>query len=629
MKSWLPIYGLAVSCIIILCYLYFAKRYVEPFASSVPVSNISKPTDEIFLMARQNPIETFTSYKATNWYRYTQDGFTYEDAQKVCESVDATLADLTVPTNASNLSLQVALDLSGHWCAAGWTKGSSTIAYFPVNDTSSVNKCIPTVDDINVITSTNCAADPAPGKFCVPNVRGFGKYKPSNGKAYAICMGPKPPNPTALVNYFNRLSYSMYSDELMVYLTTGQDSTNVYVSDIFPVQFTPSQAFNALVNTSFNPQDARRWLVRNYQVVANVLTAPSNESVAINEPKLLLKAPDNEATRTAWSNSSVEQSCVTLEAVYTEMNTQLKTLTELFSDLSGVVQKMIIAKGENALLQTTVTKVCIEASSDKVKSSACNRLLTLDYDLFYRNTSNDPYRQTNLITNLETLNLALRVRECEIQQALGSLQQILTVFKTNSRCATTLANLKTKYKDNMVPRISIPAGSIIQSNGSLKNSRGAVVAPPNTVALSGQIVAGSIVQGDGSIKTSNLGSTIAPPGTVLLTGEKQISCNVLFNNDGTVWDGTGSTPTDGAAPNTAFKIGRDIPYNSVDSLKLKLEEISPFFTGPQYAALANTVINQLSIMIRTPLPTEYSFVGQITKAVNDALNLITTTVVKM
>ena len=638
MKSWLPIYGLAVCSIIILCYLYFVKRDVEPFASSVPVSNITTSTDEIFLMATQNdksPIDLYTSYNPTNWYDYTQDGYTHAEAQRICESVGATLADLTsttlptttssTPTTVSNPSLQTALDLSGHWCAAGWTKGSSTIAYFPVNDTKSRNKC--SISHADIITSTDCA-DPASGKFCVPTRKGFGKYKPSNGKAFAICMGPKPSNPTAAVNYFNQSSYSMYSDDLIAYLTTGQDPTNTYQTDIFPVQFTPSQAFKALANTSFIPQNARQWLVRNYQVVANVLTPPSGESVAINEPKLLLQAPDNEATKTAWSTSSVEQSCIRLQAVYNVMHTQLTTLTTLFSDLSGVVQKMTNAKGENALLQTTVTQVCIEAAPGTLKNSACNRLLTLDYDLFYRNTSNDPYTQTNLITNLESLNLALRVRECEIQQALGSLQQILMVFSTTPTCVTTLATLIDEHGDNMIPRITISAGSIVQSNGSLKDTRGKTVAPPATVAVTGQVVAGSIVRADGSIINSTQTTVVAPPGTVLMSGKRQISCNVLFNNDGTVWDGNGSTPIDGAAPNTAFKIGRDIPYNSVESLKIKLEEISPFFTGEQYASLANTVINQLSLTVRTPLPTEYSFVEQITTAINDSLKLITTTLQK-
>ena len=42
-----------------------------------------------------------------------------------------------------------------------------------------------------------------------------------------------------------------------------------------------------------------------------------------------------------------------------------------------------------------------------------------------------------------------------------------------------------------------------------------------------------------------------------------------------------------------------------------MQEISPFFSSAQYASLVSDVLNQLSVTLRTPLPTEYGSVGGI------------------
>ena len=97
-----------------------------------------------------------------------------------------------------------------------------------------------------------------------------------------------------------------------------------------------------------------------------------------------------------------------------------------------------------------------------------------------------------------------------------------------------------------------------------------------------------------------------------------IDCGTYFNEDGSY----NSNPTKFSAPTTAFKIGREIEYNDVDLLKLSLQEISPFFSGNQYASLISGVLNQLSITLRTPLPTEYSNVEAINNNTAQAVTYI-------
>jgi hypothetical protein len=534
-------------CIFVILFLVYMFKGIEKFTNPVVISNIDMKPSEIFLVATDpgnngGPIIFISS--PPDSYLYSTKGYTYDQAEAACEAIgpDVHLADLTtLSTSPSRLSLQVALDLSANWCAAGWTKNDSSYAYFPMSDFTA-HRCT-----LRTGTSTSTST-PNSGQYYLPQTKGFGVYNPgAGGKAFAICVGPKPGSeysPVARVNPFNANSYSMYNSAMMTYLETGVDSSNQYNNDIFPVTFTNAQAYTALMSANYNLSNARQWLINNYGSAAT-----GNDTLNSQ-----LYTPETASIKTAWetTSSTADANCRSLSDVYNTMDTALTSLKTLFHDLSGTVQNIIIAKSQNSILQTTIANICTN-TLDPLKSVACGRLLSLDFDIFYRNKSSDPYVQDNAITSLEELNYQLRIRECEIQQALGTLQKILNVFDTNSGCSTTLSNLTTKYKNNLIVT--------------------------------------------GSSDTTG----------------KPINCDTYFNSDGSF----SSQQTSYSAPATAFKIGREIEYNDVDTLKLNLQEISPFFSGNQYASLISGVLNQLSITLRTPLPTDYANV----EAINNNTNL--------
>ena len=545
---------LLAGCIIcVLIAIYFSKE-VEQFTNPVVVSNINKTPSEVFLVA-PNP-RSFSINSAPDSFSYATTGYTHAEAIKACEAVGpgVQLADLTTLANSpSGLSLQVALDLSANWCAAGWTANDSTYAYFPMSNFTS-NKCALPINSPN--KSPSVTTTPSAGMFSLPTAKGYGVYNPgTTAKAFAICVGPKPggeSTPVATVNKFNANTYSMYNTAMISYLQTGVDTLNKYNSDNFPIPFTDAQVYVALQKNSYNVANARSWLITSYGTAATTSTDPLNAS-----PDARLYTPEASSVKNSWETNTINQNCTALTEIYNNMDSALSSLKTLFQDLSGNVKNIINSKTENGILQTTIVNICTN-TSNSLKSAACGRLLSLDFDIFYRNNSTDPYVQNNAITNLDQLNYSLRVRECEIQKSLGSLQQVLTAFGQTPGCATTLSNLTAKYKNNM-------------------------------------------------IVTESTNSDVTP-----------IDCGTYFNEDGSY----NSNPTKFSAPTTAFKIGREIEYNDVDLLKLSLQEISPFFSGNQYASLISGVLNQLSITLRTPLPTEYSNVEAINNNTAQAVTYI-------
>jgi len=560
---------LFISIILVLFIAYYFNKYLEPFINPVVVSNLSVNPDEIFLVAT-NP-ESFNIKNRPDTFNYNGTGVTYSDALKACTNVGpgVTLANLSaIATSPSKLSLNVAIDLSANWCAAGWVVESATtnLAYFPMTDFVSY-KC-------QLNNSTNASvtgATPTAGKFFLPSssisgtTYNYGTYNPGpNGKAFAICVGPKPPLPTAKINPFNNNTYSMYNDSLMTYLKTGVNSSDPYNNDIFPVTFTDTQVYKALKNATppYNATSARNTLIANY-------TADTNSATS-NNLNTEIQALENPTIASNWNTNSYTQSCGSLAAIYSSMDSSLTSLTNMFSDLSGTVTNMISAKEENGILQTTIANICIgQQGTTTSVSAACSRLLSLDYDILYRNKSMDGYTQTNTITDLDSLNYALRIRECEIQQSLGSLQEILTIMN----CPNTLNSLTTKYKNNIIvtdatsnTHQAINCTTYFNKDGSFSQNETAYSAP-----------SGTYKDTDGTIKTNT----------------------------------------------SAFKIGREIEYNPVDKLKISLQQISPFFSGNQYSSLMSDVLNQLSVTLRT-VPQDYSNLQKTARNTNTNMGMIET-----
>jgi hypothetical protein len=348
----------------------------------------------------------------------------------------------------------------------------------------------------------------------------------------------------------------------MKYLQTGDSESNPYNKDIFPVNFTDAQVFTELqyATPPYNLESTRQNLIAKYST-----DTTSTTSNTLNQRLRDLETP---SVTSSWTTNSQAQSCTALSEIYEQMNSSLIALKSLFSDLSGTVFNMIKAKEENAVLQTTIQQICVgpQASSARI-SAACSRLLSLEYDILYRNKSLDEFTQTNTITDLESLNYALRIRECEIQQALGSLEEILI----NLNCpSSTLTTLRREYKNNTVVRS--PA-----------------IAATSTTPARAQITA-------------------------------PINCDTYFNRDGSV----SINRTEFSAPNSAFKIGRDIDYNPVERLKVSLQQISPFFSGTtQYSSLLSDVLNQLSVTLRK-IPQDYSDITEVAKNTSNNVGIIET-----
>lgn len=96
----------------------------------------------------------------------------------------------------------------------------------------------------------------------------------------------------------------------------------------------------------------------------------------------------------------------------------------------------------------------------------------------------------------------------------------------------------------------------------------------------------------------------------------------------------GCSMTDGTGPiaECAYKdlgsgigstqVMKDLDVNSEEFLKLRLKEIAPYFTSPNYRELAAGIINQLSLTIRLPSLNDFDSSNQNWKAVKDRIDSI-------
>jgi hypothetical protein len=538
----LLILGIVIFIVLFIALIY---RKSEPFANSVVVSNITSNPDEIFLVAPNTG--NFKTNDAPDKFSYSANGFTYKQAEDACLSFGGRLADLnTVAASPSKLSVNVAKDLSANWCAAGWTASSTEYAYFPMTDFT-YTKCRLS----NSVTNGTTSETPGPGKFYLPTTTGMGVYKPVDGKAFAICVGKKPPLlETNKVHKFNNSSYSMYNENMMTFLRRGINLSNPYEDDIFPIEFTDAQVYNALqqVSPAYNISKARKWLITQYNTAATTATDPLNSN---------LYTAETNTERDQWENQPAERTCNALSSVYLQMDTQLTQLKTLFNNLNENVKDIIATKNDNGNIQSVVASICQTASKQSIESKACMRLLSIDYDILYKNKSADSNIQKNTIVDLNGLNFALRMRECEIQESLGNLQLILNEYPSNTTCSSTSSTLRTKYKDNLVM----------------------------------------------------VNNVLTP-----------INCRMYFDEYGEVTNIKNSIHS---APDKAFKIGTDIPYNKVDVLKLSIQEISPYFTSLQYKNLVSDVLNQLSVTLRSRLPEQFFSIKEIIPNTNSKINSIT------
>jgi hypothetical protein len=457
--------GICVSILILYVVFLKEKEGFNTFNENVDYTSYFK---EVFLVAPDqfgnvnNYVELYGTINPVNPY-------THDEAVAVCKEYGGDLATLDQLTKATH-------KLGANWCPGGWVKDTKTTLYYPMQ----VNGTCGIANDLSGV------------KQMTPYINGI--------RGYPICYAVKPPNPTRFVRYFNRLNYNMISTDMLNRVINSS-------GDIFSIVFSPSQGYYALEQNEYDAVAARNALK------VDITRAAYNAAILAKTGRI----PQTDAEKT--SNAS-QASCSDLTATKADFETKLTELQSSFNDLSGAVYAAISAKDENTnYIQSQITSICKSPPQDRPGvADACARLLSLDYDIFYRNLDPTGKTQRNLITDLETINMELAMQECLLQENFGALQMLMdAICPDSTRTWNMLGN--------------------------------------NT--MNNQI----------------------------------ISC---------------SYPSDRSAiPDSAFKVGSDIQMNMVGLFKYNLEQISPYFNTDKYTSLITSVLNQLSMTMRTPLPEQY------------------------
>lgn len=399
----------------------------------------------------------------------------YRDAAATCANISgpwgvgqlATLDQLTKATNR----------LGADWCPGGWVKDDTSKLYYPMQKNG----------------TCGIASDLSGVKNITPYTGNLG---------YAVCYAVKPPNvpiPTPYIRDFSHTDYSMVGAAAINFITAGNGA------DLYPLVFSISQAYWALEQNGYDIAKARDAL----KISATRLAYDAAILSAIGGKPLT----DVQKT--------TDTSCADLLATKTDFETKIGALKTSFSDLSGAVYSAIAAKSENTnYIQSQITSICGNPNISQVTADACARLMSLDYDIFYKNKDPSGETQQTLLADIENINIALATDECQLQSDFGSLKVVMdslncpatdwTILKDN-----TMGGIPIKCSDDPTYRATIPA--------------------------------------------------------------------------------------------TAFRVGPDLQgsLEAVEILKNNLQQISPYFNVDKYSSLMNSILNQLSVTMRTPLKTEY------------------------
>jgi len=533
--------------------ILFTRKLQEGFENTK--LNVEYIPEEVFLVAPVlNPTGIFEPTDATY-----ADGYTYDEAVAKCQSYGGRLATST--------ELNVALDLSGHWCSRGWTEGDRTKAY-----------------------SLNPFPGACPGKttrqvveVTVPGT-GVGA-----GKAFAICMAKKPPFlATNDVQDFSKDSYSMFSDDFLqkVMSGSGKPDTAAGVTAatrnndmMYPKQFTRSQALWALTNPTvaadkYKPLPARALLLQ--KGTADEERPTINDAQEYNlqiARNVQSETVEPSTDRTAWNTNARNKTCEMLTSVVNDVNAKLTTIQNYFRDISGMVVTALDMKKENGYLQSVVADVCRRNE----KTEACTRLMSLDFDVFYKNRTPNALTQKYIIDDLEGLNLALQMRECELQQILGGIQQVNDII--GAGCTFNLFEGK-RYNTGKIPKLNERGEPMMGANGQ------PVFQP---------------------ITCKNIQQTI---------DGKEVDVSKLYEEQK---DSQGNPMNPNYKP---FRVGNDVNLNGVDKLKKSLEQISPYYSTEQFNSLTSIILDRLNEILEPPDGTKFYPFNDIFKRAGTNMSIV-------
>ena len=401
LDSWICI-GIFIVTIVFIWWRW--KTLYEGFQSVVNTNeisgtrtepNIRYPLSEVYLVAPNDAIDWVDIYDKNYADRsYSLNGYTYTQAQKVCQDLGGDLATFA--------QVQKALALGGNWCVKGWIKDGKTtggIPAYPVYlSQDSYNSC----GEITGIYSTM-------GTLSTPRGTNVVDTNLNNAVAFPICYAPKPVNPAVAIQPFSALNYSWIDSATLQAIKTGEYNLidPEQSKDIFPVVFTDDQVNYALMNVpnSFNTT-TNTWstiLVRNY-LVRN--TATVNAGIM-------------SATQGEYTDDPSMNSCTSLSSIDGSYAVKISTLQTLFKDVSGSILNAIRSKFENSEIQANIFNICKGLTPEA--SPACAKLATIDYDTFYTNPTH------SVLSDLETLTYNRNVLESELCIGIIAVQQVKQV----------------------------------------------------------------------------------------------------------------------------------------------------------------------------------------------------------
>jgi hypothetical protein len=394
MRKWTKYIFGSIILLIVLYYFFYVEEGFQ-----MKAMNVYYPSKEVFLIAPNirggdTPYvdiyqDTYPSpTSASTLTAYYESAYTLNEAQAACQAVGAQLATLG--------QLQTATALGATWCVASWTSDGEI--YAPIQ--------------------TLCPNTKTKGAAVTTVAGTLRKITTPQQKAYPVCWGTKPPEPTVTVRPFSKASYNMVSPTLLSSVMTGDSK------ELFPAAFTADQARYALEQN-------------NYNIGAPSGTNPARQYLINNITKSGTSNPDTQIYRqtAGYSEDQAEGSnsaCAILANTRQRFVTQFNALRTVFRDVSGAVMDMLGAKNQNSFYAAKLQDIC--AGETPQSSPSCFKLATLDYSVLYNTSGADAGTSkftitdtsTSRLAKLEALNFFKFQREAELCTAYERIQTIET-----------------------------------------------------------------------------------------------------------------------------------------------------------------------------------------------------------